>query len=485
MLMQTDGCPPTWSVGYICSPLSPLMMGPSFLDHRHHSGFTHQVLFCSSTTDRFSSLASDCHLEVPPSELLEPYGKLHKLVLNKAVHPPFPSSAPLHSAMSSTTGPPCPTEQLHETATTWHPLIHELSQLIKDNDWTPHFTLAISTARASSSTPVYAAIDSLPAYLNYLNNFITWLPSESTRGDTIYTHICAFYHILSQPSIAAFQTPVHPLSTDTPLTALSAWCVEYARAIGTFYDTPQSLTPAIVQSFYDCPAYHMKDYTVPLGGWRSFNDFWARSLRPGVRPQTTGARVITSPADSTFAGSWPVNSEGSVVFAKGVPWRVRDLLCGDDSGWQDGTWCHMFLSTTDYHRVHAPVSGIVISARVIPGAVYCQVRTGGSGELEMDFVAPNEPGYQFLQTRGCVVIYNQEVGKIAMLPIGMGHVSSVVLTVSVGDVVKKGDEVGYFQFGGSDVVIVVEKGVEVNAQSGKHYKVGEAISKGKTRRLKL
>ena len=72
--------------------------------------------------------------------------------------------------------------------------------------------------------------------------------------------------------------------------------------------------------------------------------------------------------------------------------------------------------------------------------------------------APDHPGYQFMQRRGCIIIDTEGPnGLVAVLPIGMFQVSSVNLSVKTGDVVKKGEEISWFEFGGSDIVLVFEK----------------------------
>ncbi|KAL9118488.1 MAG: hypothetical protein Q9187_004970 [Circinaria calcarea] len=242
----------------------------------------------------------------------------------------------------------------------------------------------------------------------------------------------------------------------------------------------------------------MKEYIVPRGGWRTFNDFFARSFKPGYRPIAviTDPTVIVSPADSTYGGQWEVRSDSGVTI-KNMHWRIAELL--HDSPYQHnfkgGIFMHAFLGPEDYHRQHAPVGGKVLEARVVPGDVYLEVNIvdgppredGASKKLvaarSMDgamrqFDAPDTAGYQFAQARGLVVL-ETAIGLVAVLPMGMGQVSSVVLTAEVGMTLQKGEEISYFQFGGSDIVLVFEakSNVSLTAQLGAHYKVGTRIAK--------
>lgn len=184
-----------------------------------------------------------------------------------------------------------------------------------------------------------------------------------------------------------------------------------------------------------------------------------------------------SGADSKFDGSWPIDGDSHITTftAKGLPWSIDQLLADTEYGpkFAGGTFMHSFLSPSDYHRQHAPVAGKVLEAKVVPGLCYLQVaverdNNGNFGlvmKRELDHQtldifeegapislssigAPNEPGYQFLQARGVVILDNPDIGLVAVLPIGMAQVSSVKLTVKKDDVVKKGDEISYFQFGG-------------------------------------
>src|SRR5688572_3589787 len=95
--------------------------------------------------------------------------------------------------------------------------------------------------------------------------------------------------------------------------------------------------------------------------------------------------------------------------------------------------------------------------------------------------APDSPGYQFCQARGLIVIEstNANIGKVAVLPVGMSQVSSVVIpdNIKPGAKVNKGDEIAYFQFGGSDIVLVFQKKkIDITATEHKHYRMGQQIA---------
>jgi hypothetical protein len=122
---------------------------------------------------------------------------------------------------------------------------------------------------------------------------------------------------------------------------------------------------------------------------------------------------------------------------------------------------------------------------VIPGQVYFQViaepvagSTTGALSLKphRTLDALDGAGYQFAQARGLIVL-DTPIGLVAVLPIGMCHVSSVVVTAEVGVTVRKGEELSYFQFGGSDIILLFEakSNVSITAQPGIHYKMGTRI----------
>ena len=81
------------------------------------------------------------------------------------------------------------------------------------------------------------------------------------------------------------------------------------------------------------------------------------------------------------------------------------------------------------------------------------------------------------QAHGLIVL-NTAIGLVAVLPMGKPQVSSIILTAKVGTTLRKGEEISYFQFGGSDTVCVFEarSNVSITAMVGTHYKMGTRIT---------
>jgi phosphatidylserine decarboxylase len=369
-----------------------------------------------------------------------------------------------------------------------HPVVIELEHLIKKNVWEQDFETAVANAR-KYNIPQLADIRNFDDYLNWINGLLYWVPAEDKPGREIYNQLCKFHFILDQPPVRKLQNAIVPHDNMPPLTPLSAWMVRYANAMGAFLDTPESLTPESLKTFYDSPNYNLQDYLVPNGGFKTFNQLFARNFKPGMRPvaAVSDPRVIVSPADCTFDGQWEIRTDSHVT-VKNLHWRISELMEGSPykDRFVNGIFMHAFLSPADYHRQHAPVGGTVLEARVIPGQVYLQVKAvpvqgdaDGAHTLHpvREFDAPDDPGYQFAQARGLIVL-DTAIGLVAVLPIGMCQVSSVVVTVEPGISLRKGEELSYFQFGGSDVIVLFEarSNVSISAQLGVHYKMGTKIA---------
>lgn len=369
--------------------------------------------------------------------------------------------------------------------------VQELVEMIQLNRWEPLFSRAVQSAHDSGAIEM-EHIRTMDDFLQYLDDLLHWVPGVNTGGREFHEQLGRFHFVLQQPSVYDLQNVIEPADTAPALTPLSAWMVRFAQEVGKFMDAPESITAESLSSFRNSPDFHMDDYLEPRGGWRTFNDLFARTFKPGHRPiaAITDPTVIVSAADSTFEGQWEIDANACIT-AKGITWKISELLEGSPykGFFSNGTFMHSFLGPSDYHRMHAPVGGTVVEARVITGQIYVEVTTvpvdedAASGEAKRlktarTFAVPNTPGYQFAQTRGLIML-DTLIGLVAVIPVGMSLVSSVVLTAELGVTLRKGEELAYFQFGGSDIVLLFQSktNVSLQAQVGTHYKVGTAIGK--------
>lgn len=349
-------------------------------------------------------------------------------------------------------------------------------------------------AKAGIETTHVPEIQNFKDYCAYTEWLIHWVPREQKDARTLYNNLVIFYYYLDQEPAKSLQDSIRPWDPDYPDPtinwfrdySLSEWIVDFANIWGLFLDTPESAK--YVSSFWQHPEFNKDAYMAPPSGYRTFNQFFARHVKPGVRP-IYGLRdnsVVVSPADSTFVGWWQVNEDSSIVTKDFLEWPITELL--KDSPYADrfkgGIFCHAFLNTYDYHRWHTPVQGTVLESRVIQGQAYLNVvidreedpEDGVASIQALHLDATDQTGYQFAQTRGLVVI-DSPIGLVACLPMGMAQVSSVVITADVGRTLHKGEELGYFQFGGSDFVMVFEAKCNLGliAQPNVHYDQGAWI----------
>jgi phosphatidylserine decarboxylase len=103
-------------------------------------------------------------------------------------------------------------------------------------------------------------------------------------------------------------------------------------------------------------------------GYASFNDFFTRSLKPGLREPNADPRAICSPVDGTIQHAGRL-SAGTMIQAKGLHYDLDELLGDSDSAadYRDGYYLTVYLAPYDYHRVHAPVSGRLHAMHYVPG----------------------------------------------------------------------------------------------------------------------
>ncbi|KAI0722951.1 Phophatidylserine decarboxylase-domain-containing protein [Earliella scabrosa] len=199
------------------------------------------------------------------------------------------------------------------------------------------------------------------------------------------------------------------------------------------------------------------DPDAPYRGFTSWDDFFTRSFRPGVRTvEYRQKEIITSACESTIYGRATNVKERDRFWLKGQPYSLADILHYDDtyvSQFVGGTVYQAFLAATKYHRWHSPVDGTIFDVVHVPGTYYAE-----SPAMGFDPAAPDasQAFITAVATRALVYIQAdyEPIGLMCFVAIGMSEVSSCEVTVGKGDRVSKGDEIGMFHFGGSSHCLI-------------------------------
>ncbi|MEB2313068.1 MAG: archaetidylserine decarboxylase [Sorangiineae bacterium] len=210
--------------------------------------------------------------------------------------------------------------------------------------------------------------------------------------------------------------------------------------------------------------------------YASFDAFFTRALRPGAR--VTSSDPLTSPADGVLESTGVID-EASWLTVKGKPYDVGELIGDpvDAARFAGGEYAVVYLSPRDYHRVHAPVDGVIGTIRGIPGDLY-PVNAIGERHVPRLFAR---------NSRVAICIDTREYGRVIVVMVGamiVGRISVPMLPgpavpPGVHDIepprpVKRGDEIGTFHLG-STAVVLVERGLTIRRPLGA-VRFGQTLS---------
>ncbi len=219
-------------------------------------------------------------------------------------------------------------------------------------------------------------------------------------------------------------------------------------------------------------------------GFDSWNDFFIRKIKPEKRPiaEPENDNVIVSACDSEVYDIQSRVKKRDWFWIKSQPYSLMDMLGNDEAvvdQFVGGDVYQAFLSAMKYHRWHSPVTGTIKKAYIKQGTYYSGIESQG-----VDPASPDQSqGYiAHVATRAIILIEadNPKIGLMGVMPIGMAEVSSCVLDEKIkpGYKIKKGEELGYFQFGGSTHCLIFRPGVINHENSEDNNDNGFLVNKG-------
>ena len=300
--------------------------------------------------------------------------------------------------------------------------------------------------------------------VRFLRKWCTFLPTAEGSSDTGLKYIQEFaFFYYRNPDGVRFvqQSPGREIMQD------------FARERGEFMDSPAST--AKIRVWLRNPRIEKQDYYLPDpaaadGGFRSFNEFFARELKDQAqsRPQTMPERdyVISAPTD-VIMNSVPqkiVNARTKIPMKMNQALNIREMLDGSKYAKKfiGGTALSCVLMPNTYHHYHAPVSGRVVEAKILEDAFY------GYDNFPKWVPPDGNVGYHgtdFSQfenfQRGYFIVDTGTYGHVAIIPVGLNTISSIVFEEKFANLeqpvaVTRGDRLGHFLYGGSLVILVFE-----------------------------
>jgi phosphatidylserine decarboxylase len=346
--------------------------------------------------------------------------------------------------------------------TALHPVISEFQDLI-DSDPVVRMYVHQMIAQVPTSKPYRQRhVESAEELLRLMNEVLRMAPEYGSEMVALPLNAILDWTMGTTAGFAAYRDPRINAMLKKILTA---WC-EFLSSGDSLYvlnDSPSGWMSAeaqravgIEQFEYDAQDAHW--------GFASWNDFFTRRFKDGARPVDSpdDDKVIVSACESMPYGISTEVRRQDRFWIKSQPYSLEDMLANDDSvdEFVGGTVYQAFLSATNYHRWHSPVAGTIVRAFLQPGTYYSEADSEGKDAVE----PMNSQSYlAHVAARAIFLIQADDpvIGLMAFVPVGMSEVSSCVIDSKVtrGYHVGKGEELGYFQFGGSTHCLVFRPGV--------------------------
>lgn len=199
-----------------------------------------------------------------------------------------------------------------------------------------------------------------------------------------------------------------------------------------------------------------------INAYPSFNHFFTRELKAGVRTIADDRGNIASPADGAISQAGDI-TEGNIIQAKGKSYTATELLGGDEqraAPFKKGKFTTIYLSPKDYHRLHMPLDGTLKEMIHVPGRLF-----------SVNAATANSVPRLFARNERVVAIFETEIGPMALVLVGAIFVASIE-TIWHGEVtpptakavqswqyadnapqLKRGEEMGRFNMGSTIIVL--------------------------------
>ena len=245
---------------------------------------------------------------------------------------------------------------------------------------------------------------------------------------------------------------------------------------------PNALRGPAYRAFARAVGANLGETELELRAYDTFGDFFARKLRPGVRPIDANESAVISPCDGVVAARG-IAEQGELIQAKGLNYRLEDLVVDRTMAARltEGPYTTIYLSPRDYHRVHAPVDARLVAYDYVPGELWPVNLKFAARKANL--LARNERVVIWLESPRLGVVAVVMVAATGVGNIRLAHAEDSVKWRHAGELrrielderVKRGDELGAFRLGSTVVMCFQPNSVEREGEVGQAVRFGERI----------
>lgn len=241
---------------------------------------------------------------------------------------------------------------------------------------------------------------------------------------------------------------------------------------------------AFIRTFATAYGIRLDEYArEDFSQYHSFNDFFTRELKDGMRPIHPAENGIICPADGKISQIGQIQQQ-KMLQAKGKHYSVGQLLADHELGnyFATGSFATIYLAPTNYHRVHMPFDGTLVETIYVPGQLFSV--NNETAENIPDLFARNER---------CVCVFDTEFGKACVVLVGAMIVAGIE-TVATGKIqrtktvqrqshhikLNKGDELGRFYLGSTAIVVLPQQAYTAwlgGLENGTVVQMGQLLGK--------
>lgn len=249
----------------------------------------------------------------------------------------------------------------------------------------------------------------------------------------------------------------------------SKWSSQIIKKFAT-----SKISRFIVPSFVKVYKINQLEMEKSINDYPTLHELFVRKLKQGARKNDVHPLSVVSPVDAVIEDIGLIN-QTSEIYVKGKVYSIAEMLGNEQvlPKYINGIYMILYLSPSHYHRIHSPITGEIVGQWTLGEKSYPVNKMGlkyGKAPLSKNFRTITE--------------MKHDHGHLAVAKVGAMFVNSIEV-VHIGEQIIKGEELAYFTFGSTVVLLFEKDSFEINPslQTPAPIKVGEKL--GEIRSLQL